>query len=59
MLKGWVTIKDKLAEIYPHQSGNVYYYDYKTGLMAKGWTTIGGKRYFFNEITGVLEQSEG
>ena len=59
MLKGWVTIKDKLAEVYPHQSGNVYYYDYKTGLMAKGWTTIGGKRYFFNEITGVLEQSEG
>jgi hypothetical protein len=56
MMKGWVTIIGTLAEIYPEQAGNRYFYDYTTGLMAKGWTTIGGTRYFFDEMTGVLQQ---
>ncbi len=55
MLKGWVTIEGDLAYLYPHQSGNVYYYDRKTGLMAKGKTVIDGKNYYFDEITGVLK----
>ena len=56
MLKGWVTIEGNLAICYPSQIGNVYYYDQKTGLMAKGWTRINGKDYYFDEITGVLQK---
>ena len=55
MYKGWLTIGEELRQYYPDQVGNTYYYDYATGLMAKGWTTIGGKEYFFDEITGVLQ----
>ncbi len=58
MLKGWVTIEGELAECYPEQKGNVYYYDHKTGFMVKGNVTIEGKDYFFNETTGVLETKE-
>ncbi len=54
MLKGWVTIEGKLADIYPDQAGNTYYYDNRTGLMAKGWVTLDGKTYFFDEMTGAL-----
>ena len=57
MMKGWVTIdKPELIALYPAQKGFTYFYDYTTGLMAKGWTTIGGTRYFFDEMTGVLQQ---
>ena len=55
MLKGWVTITGKLAELYPDQKGNTYYYDNRTGLMAKGYVTLDGVRYHFDEITGVLK----
>lgn len=54
MLKGWVTIEGKLADIYPDQAGNTYYYDTRTGLMAKGWVTLDGKAYYFDEVSGVL-----
>jgi len=53
MIKGWVTIEGRLAELYPEQVGNTYYYDHMTGLMAKGWLTIEGKLYHFDEQTGV------
>ncbi len=53
MMKGWVDITGPLAEIYPSQAGNRYYYDTKTGLMAKGNITIDGVTYYFDEITGV------
>ena len=56
MMKGWVTITGKLAEVYPKQKGFTYFYDYQTGLMAKGWTTIGGVRHYFDVITGVMKQ---
>lgn len=56
MLKGWVTIEGKLAETYPKQAGNTYYYDNKTGAMAKGDVTIEGKEYHFDEVTGVLKK---
>ena len=58
MMKGWVYIEPgtELAKIYDNQVGNRYYYDYMTGLMAKGWTTIGGQQYYFDEVTGVLQQ---
>lgn len=56
MLKGWQTIQGDLATIYPEQRGNTYYYDTKTGLMAKGWVTIDGVRHHFDEITGVQTQ---
>lgn len=55
MLKGWITIEGDLAELYPDQVGNTYYYDRKTGLMAKGETVIDGKTYYFDEITGALK----
>ncbi len=55
MLKGWVKIEGSLADLYPNQAGNVYYYDRKTGLMAKGKTVIGGTTYYFDEVTGVLK----
>ena len=54
MLKGWVTIHHELATIYPEQYDNTYYYDTRTGLMAKGWITIDGTAYHFDEITGAL-----
>ena len=54
MLKGWVTIEGALADIYPDQAGNTYYYDNRTGLMAKGWVKLDGKDYFFDETTGAL-----
>ncbi len=56
MLKGWVEIKDTLAELYPDQKGNVYYYDTITGLMAKGNVTIAGRNCYFDPITGVLQK---
>ena len=56
MLKGWVTIEGELADIYPDQAGNTYYYDTVTGLMAKGVVTLNGVKYSFNEITGALEK---
>ncbi len=55
MIKGWITINGRLAELYPEQKGNTYYYDNRTGLMAKGRTVIGGKTYYFDEVTGVLK----
>ncbi|MBR1860635.1 MAG: carbohydrate-binding domain-containing protein [Lachnospiraceae bacterium] len=54
MLKGWVTIEGTLAELYPLQAGNTYYYDTKTGLMAKGALTIDGEDHYFDVITGVM-----
>jgi len=59
MLKGWVEIKGTLAEKYPDQENNIYYYDNRTGLMAKGFITMDGKVYHFDEITGVLDQIDG
>ncbi len=53
MCKGWVTIEGALAEKYPDQIGNTYYYDTRTGLMAKGKITIDGVEHFFDETTGV------
>ncbi len=55
MLKGWVEIKDDLAQTYPQQAGNIYYYDTMTGSMVKGDLAIGDKIYHFNEVTGALE----
>ncbi|MBR1860731.1 MAG: pre-peptidase C-terminal domain-containing protein [Lachnospiraceae bacterium] len=55
MLKGWVEIKGDLAEAYPDQVGNKYYYDTRTGLMAKGWVKIDGVDYYFDETSGVLQ----
>ena len=54
MIKGWVTIEGDLAKCYPDQEGNVYYYDRRTGIMAKGIVEIDGKHYEFDRITGVL-----
>lgn len=54
MIKGWFTVDKDYWDIYPEQKYNTYYYDFKTGLMAKGLTTIDGKQYYFDPITGVL-----
>lgn len=56
MIKGWYTVAWGTydAVLYPSQVGNTYYYDYQTGLMAKGWVTIDGVRYHFDEVTGAL-----
>ena len=54
MLKGWVTISGDLETIYPDQAGNIYYYDNRTGLMARGYITLDGVTYHFDEITGAL-----
>ena len=54
MLTGWVKIEGALTLYYPGQSGNVYYYDRQTGLMAKGTVIIDGTEYHFDEVTGVL-----
>ncbi len=58
MYKGWYSVTGRDADIYPAQAGNIYYYDPKTGLMAKGWTTIDGKQYFFDEVTGVFQYEQ-
>ncbi len=58
MLKGWVTIEGPLADIYTDQVGNTYYYDTKTGLMAKGWIKMDDKVYYFDEVSGVLTKGE-
>jgi len=55
IVKGWITIEGDLAEKYPNQAGNTYYYDTVTGTMARGTITIDGVCYNFNEVTGVLE----
>lgn len=55
MVKEWYTVTGDQVFIYPAQAGNIYYYDKKTGLMAKGSTVIGGKSYHFNESTGVRD----
>ena len=55
MYKGWYTVTGRDAAIYPSQSGNTYYYDPKTGLMAKGTVVIGDRSYHFDETTGVLD----
>ncbi len=54
MVKGWYEVNGDDLLIYPEQAGNIYYYDRKTGLMAKGWTNIDGVNYHFDEVTGVL-----
>lgn len=56
MHKGWYTVAGEDARIYPDQMGNTYYYDPKTGLMAKGTVEIDGHTYYFDEITGVLQR---
>ncbi len=53
MLKGWVTISGPLAVLYPDQKGNKYYYDHRTGLMAKGRVVIDGQEHYFDEVSGV------
>ena len=53
MYKGWVKLENWKEK--PEQNGNTYYYDYKTGLMAKGKTIIDGKEYHFDEVTGVCK----
>ena len=57
MLKGWVTIEEgsELAKVYEDQVGNTYYYDNRTGLMARGKVTLGGVTYEFDELTGALK----
>jgi len=56
MYKGWYKVEGAQAAIYPDQVGNTYYYDHRTGLMAKGEVEIDGVVYYFDEITGVLQQ---
>ncbi len=54
MMKGWVTIEGSLAQIYPDQAGNTYYYDTITGSMVKdGYFIIDGYWTTFNE-NGIL-----
>lgn len=54
MYKGWYTVTSSDAIYFPNQVGNTYYYDEKTGLMAKGYTMIEGRLYYFDEISGIL-----
>lgn len=56
MYKGWYTVGGRDSSIYPSQSGNTYYYDPITGLMAKGGITIEGNYYYFDEVTGALRK---
>lgn len=56
MYKGWYTVEGMDAKIYPDQVGNTYYYDHRTGLMAKGEVEIEGVVYYFDTITGVLQR---
>ena len=53
MVKGWYQVMGRDVDYYANQKGNVYYYDYQTGLMAKGETVIDGRTYYFDEKTGV------
>ncbi len=53
MMKGWIKIDGALAALYPSQQGNEYYYDTRTGLMAKGKVWIDGVEHYFDETTGV------
>lgn len=53
MLKGWVTIEGELAKLYPEQAGHKYYYDTRTGLLAKGHVIIDGVDHYFDEVSGV------
>ena len=56
MIKGWYAVISKEdVENYPDQIGNVYYYDYQTGLMAKGETVIDNEEHYFNTTSGVKE----
>ena len=59
MYKGWYTVAGDQAQIYPDQTGNRYYYDPITGLMAKGDTFIDGIWYRFDSTTGVLVDGNG
>ncbi len=55
MMKGWVKIDGYgLSTVFIGQEGNTYYYDTKTGAMAKGYIMIDGVMYHFDEVTGVL-----
>ncbi len=56
MFKGWYKVTGTETQIYPNQVGNIYYYDPKTGLMAKGDLEINGVTYHFDEISGVLQR---
>ena len=56
MIKGWVRIEGALEDKYPEQAGNIYYYDNRTGLMAKGTVTLDGQEYHFDETTGVMDK---
>lgn len=55
MAKEWYRVTGDQVFYYPDQVGNIYYYDWKTGLMAKGNTQINGETYHFNEVTGVWD----
>jgi len=55
MVKGWYQVMGRDVDFYNKQKGNIYYYDYQTGLMAKGDTVIDGKTYHFDEVTGVCK----
>ena len=54
MIKGWYVVTGSDIQLYPKQAGCVYYYDPKTGLMAKGTVIIDGVSYTFDEKTGAL-----
>lgn len=56
MIKGWYTVEGAEAELYPTQKGNTYYYDTKTGTMAKGDCVIDGVLYHFDGLTGALKK---
>ena len=56
MIKGWYTVEGAEAELYPAQKGNTYYYDTKTGTMAKGDCVIDGVLYHFDGLTGALKK---
>lgn len=45
MVKGW----------YTNSEGNTYYFEPTYGTMTKGYATIDGKYYHFNETTGICE----
>ena len=57
MIKGWYKVEEKDRQYYPDQVGNIYFYDYKTGLMAKGKKIIDDKEYYFDEVSGVLNEN--
>ncbi|MBR2811431.1 MAG: hypothetical protein IKD69_08635 [Solobacterium sp.] len=59
MIKGFYYVGDEEAKTYPDQYDNLYYYDYITGAMCKGWTLTDADSEKiwakFNELTGVYE----